>query len=368
MPGHSDNNAAIHDIPASAVQYTRLTPVTEGAPTSCVPRCATHQRLKQVFACLTFVIVFVVVTLFYQCSTCQSDCIHICNFKKPTELISTFGLLNSSRLFQNKDDNHLLQRRFPKAIVFGVRKCGTRALLQFLGLHPDIVPTYTEQHFFNRDKNYAKGMEYYLSQFPPTYENQIGVEKTPGYFISIMAPERIYRMNSSIKLIMIVRDPVTRLISDYSQLRAKNEQLGKNFSTFEEMVFTKTGDIKMKSYAVDVSLYYRHFLRWSEFFQLGQIHIVDGDAMIRDPYKEIYAVESFLGLTHKIPPDIFVYNASKGFYCTTVRLDGNSQCLGETKGREHPAVNASVVEKLRAFYRPYNEKFFSIVQRPFDWI
>jgi [heparan sulfate]-glucosamine 3-sulfotransferase 5 len=40
------------------------------------------------------------------------------------------------------------------------------------------------------------------------------------FSISIKVAERVRAMNSSIKLLLIVREPVTRAISDYTQLRS----------------------------------------------------------------------------------------------------------------------------------------------------
>jgi [heparan sulfate]-glucosamine 3-sulfotransferase 5 len=40
------------------------------------------------------------------------------------------------------------------------------------------------------------------------------------FTIFLKVPERVRAMNSSIKLLLIVREPVTRAISDYTQLRS----------------------------------------------------------------------------------------------------------------------------------------------------
>ncbi|KJH47621.1 hypothetical protein DICVIV_06280 [Dictyocaulus viviparus] len=44
-------------------------------------------------------------------------------------------------------------------IIIGVKKAGTRALLEFLRLNPNIRAPGPEVHFF--DKNYHKGLEWY---------------------------------------------------------------------------------------------------------------------------------------------------------------------------------------------------------------
>lgn len=48
---------------------------------------------------------------------------------------------------------------------------------------------------------------------PETNITEITVEKTPAYFVSKTAPGRIRSLNSTIKLIIVVRNPITRAIS-----------------------------------------------------------------------------------------------------------------------------------------------------------
>ena len=50
-------------------------------------------------------------------------------------------------------------RRLPQAMIIGVKKGGTRALLEFLRLHPDIRALGSEPHFF--DRHYARGLDWY---------------------------------------------------------------------------------------------------------------------------------------------------------------------------------------------------------------
>jgi len=52
-----------------------------------------------------------------------------------------------------------LKRRLPDVIIVGVKKCGTRALLEFLRAHADVRATGPEVHFF--DRHYDKGLDWY---------------------------------------------------------------------------------------------------------------------------------------------------------------------------------------------------------------
>jgi len=88
-----------------------------------------------------------------------------------------------------------------------------------------------EVHFFDRDGNYAKGLEWYQQQMPEVREDQISIEKSPSYFVTPEVPERIHGMNNSIKLLLIVREPVTRVISDYTQIYGLNPKSSVRKST-----------------------------------------------------------------------------------------------------------------------------------------
>lgn len=50
-------------------------------------------------------------------------------------------------------------KKLPQALIVGVKKGGTRALLEFLRVHPDIRAVGAEPHFF--DRNYEDGLGWY---------------------------------------------------------------------------------------------------------------------------------------------------------------------------------------------------------------
>lgn len=64
---------------------------------------------------------------------------------------------NVSSLFN--ESGPVESKKLPQAIIIGVKKGGTRALLEFLRVHPDIRAVGAEPHFF--DRNYDKGLEWY---------------------------------------------------------------------------------------------------------------------------------------------------------------------------------------------------------------
>lgn len=257
-------------------------------------------------------------------------------------------------------------RRFPQCIIFGVRKCGTRALLEFIGLHPHVQNAEHEMHFFDEDEKYSLGLEWYRKQMPYSYPEQITIEKSPRYFITEKVPERIYKMNSTIKLIVVLRNPTTRVISDYTQVYYNKLAKGVTFQKIEDLVIDPyTGEINTDYKAIRISIYHHHFERWLQVFKQDQILIVDGDNLIKDPVSEIKIIESFLGLEHRITKDNFYFNKTRGFFCK--KQGSFEKCLGATKGRRHQETHPSVIRKLNHFFRPHNEKLYKMIGRTFSW-
>jgi [heparan sulfate]-glucosamine 3-sulfotransferase 3 len=101
--------------------------------------------------------------------------------------------------------------------------------------------------------------------------------------------------------------------------------------------------------------------------------IVDGEKLTSDPASEIYKVQDFLGLKRAITEKHFYFNSTKGFYCQ-IKPGSRTQsyrepliCLDETKGRKHPKIDPQAIERLRDFYRPFNEKFYQLTGTNFGW-
>ncbi|XP_047475241.1 heparan sulfate glucosamine 3-O-sulfotransferase 1-like isoform X2 [Penaeus chinensis] len=257
------------------------------------------------------------------------------------------------------------QRRLPQALIIGVRKCGTRALLEMLNLHPYIQKNGAEMHFFDDDERYANGIEWYRKKMPYSFDNQITMEKTPSYFISREAPARIHAMNTSARLLLIVREPADRVLSDYTQIMESKLRKGIQIAPFHEKILTPDGEIDETYKAIKISQYAIHVLRWLNVFPRDQIHIVDGDKLIADPFSEIDKVQRFLRLPLHITAENFYFNETKGFYC--MRNETFQKCLADSKGRSHPFVDPALMSKLRKFFAPFNEQFYEMVGQNFSW-
>ncbi|XP_053143308.1 LOW QUALITY PROTEIN: heparan sulfate glucosamine 3-O-sulfotransferase 1-like [Hemicordylus capensis] len=261
-------------------------------------------------------------------------------------------------------------QQLPQTVIIGVRKGGTRALLEMLSLHPDIAAAESEVHFFDWEEHYGNGLQWYINQMPFSYPYQITFIPTDNltlgeaYFTSPKVPERVYSMNKLIKLLLILRDPTERVLSDYTQVFYNHMQKHKPYPSIEEFL-VKDGEFNVNYKAINRSLYYIHMQNWLKYFPLDHIHIVDGDKLIKDPFPEIVKVERFLKLSPQINASNFYFNKTKGFYC--LRDSGRDRCLHESKGRAHPKVDPILLEKLHGYFHEPNRKFFELVGRTFDW-
>ncbi|CAI9739525.1 heparan sulfate glucosamine 3-O-sulfotransferase 5 isoform X2 [Octopus vulgaris] len=257
------------------------------------------------------------------------------------------------------------RQRLPSCIIIGTPKSGTKALLEFIGVHPAVAVAEGEPKFFHRDDNYQKGMNYYVEKMPLSCPDQITMEKSPEYFYSDKAPFRIHKMNRTIKLILIVKNPVDRSISEYIHRRTHHS--GKEAKhSFEEIVYDdKTQKLNVGYYPIAKSVYYRYLIRWLQYFPLNQIHVADGSKLIVDPQEELLKVQDFLGLKRLISRDNFIYNNTRGFYC--LLINSESKCLPPNKGHRNVSTSKVIAKEMTKYFKPYNDMFFQLIKRNLSW-
>ncbi|XP_040578654.1 heparan sulfate glucosamine 3-O-sulfotransferase 1-like [Lepeophtheirus salmonis] len=265
------------------------------------------------------------------------------------------------------------EKRLPGVVVIGARKGGTRALIEFLKLHPLLKSSGPEIHYFDCPKKFSLGLSWYRDQMPILEENQIAMEKTPGYFHTPHVPDRIKQTLPDAKFLLIVRDPVKRLVSDYNQFRSQNMAKGETYPKLEEFIFTKSGNINTKYPPLTRSIYHLHLARWYNVFPKSSIYVVDGDTFIREPWEELKKVERFLKVYPHIESRNFYFNETKGFYCARdIRSKGiwecaRNKCLSKSKGRQKPPVDPQTLITLRQYFRAHNKIFESMINRTFTW-
>ena len=268
--------------------------------------------------------------------------------------------------------NRQFKKRLPNLLIIGVKKGGSKALLVFLGAHPKVRACKKEVHFFDEERNYRRGLKWYRNQMPESYSDEITVEKSPRYFVSSRTPKRVYRMSPDMKIVLILRDPLKRAISDYVHMKTRRQYfVDENIETI--LWNNHTGKFNANTRFIQIGLYSIYLKHWLHYFPREQIHIVNGDNLIRDPGAELVKVQRFLNIEVLIDRNDFVFHSLKRFYCLVNKPGLNAPkdkeviCLGPSKGRKHPNISDKTRRAMRSFYRQHNQELYELVGTDFGW-
>ena len=119
----------------------------------------------------------------------------------------------SSHLFVDKKFSNFIY-------IVGAQKAGTSSLHAFLEAHSDIVGAKgKEAHFFDLDIAYAKGLTYYYSYFSTHSLSKFALDSTPSYLYDHKVPCRIHGFQPKAKIIILLREPVSRAFSAYNMYK-----------------------------------------------------------------------------------------------------------------------------------------------------
>jgi hypothetical protein len=207
----------------------------------------------------------------------------------------------------------------------------------------------------------------------PAYPNQITMEKTPAYFKFEHIPDLIYKMNPKIKLLLVIRNPVTRAISSYTEFLAKYRikydpnSYDNSSRQFEDKVLEKNGEVNPNIDHIKHGIYIKHLKPWLKYFTFDQLLIIDGEKMIVDPYSVLIKVEKFLNLKPYFKKENYIFVKEKGFFCKNDEKFDKPKCESESKGRKHPFIAKEVLDKLAKFYEPFDEQLFEFLKQDPFW-
>ncbi len=107
-------------------------------------------------------------------------------------------------------------RRF---FIAGAQRCGTSYLYRLFENHPEVFmaqPLRPEPKFFLLDDEYQRGMDYYFERYFEGAEGKpLWGEKSTSYLESEKAGRRIQRHFPDASILLILRNPVYRALSNY---------------------------------------------------------------------------------------------------------------------------------------------------------
>ena len=176
----------------------------------------------------------------------------------------------------------------PDFLVIGAKRCGTSWLDKQLRKHPDIYLPQKRKEIQFFDLYYERGWDWYQSFFPVEQEvNSSGCigEVTPNYIYVPKVPELIYKHLPNCKLILMLRNPVDRLYSQYG-FKIRNEAYT---GTFQEYLQQSEVPFKRGFYGSQVE-------RYLQYFDPEQLLVLVFEEVMKQPRTELMKIFEFLSL------------------------------------------------------------------------
>ncbi len=210
--------------------------------------------------------------------------------------------------------------KLPGFVCVGGAKCGTTSLYEYLRGHPGIfLPAQKELHFFSApdllqrpngprmrsvlDDIVTTEAEY-RRHFAGMREGQIGGDISPSYLNSEHAPEAICELLGAPKIIILLRNPVDRMFSQYMHLRrAAREEL-----SFEDALAAENersaqgwGDMWLYRHSAYAAERVRRYI---ETFGRDNVLVVISEQMRGDLPATVRTILEFIGVSPDVPLDL----------------------------------------------------------------
>jgi len=238
----------------------------------------------------------------------------------------------------------------PNFLCIGVQKSGTSSLINYLNQHPQIFMQNNELHFFNRNELTESAIIKYENTFE-TNKLIVG-EKTPAYNYLQFAIDRIYNYNSNIKMILILREPISRAFSQYNMVLKYNNKTLNDVNEQQIMIdFEKEQNIKL-----------------SEIKSNGKYYIIRGkyDEIITYILSKFSRENLYICIAEEIKE-----NKQKYYNDIIHFLGGEKLCEINEKLDTHiskydKSIPKILEKKLYDIYKPHNEKLYEILGRKID--
>ena len=203
--------------------------------------------------------------------------------------------------------------RLPDFFLVGAPKCGTTALYEMIGAHPEIfVSPIKEPDFFAADIRHAAhpadaidDESRYLALFSAASPVQRLGEGSVCYLASRVAANAIHERCPDARILMVLRDPADRLFAHYraavasGSTRAKFPQWLEAAVTREKTDPAPIGPVAAGRYGVNVK-------RYLDVFPSPRVHIVWHEDYVREPAPTVRGIFRFLGVdeTQQVPASI----------------------------------------------------------------
>ena len=188
-------------------------------------------------------------------------------------------------------------------LIVGTQKGGTTALAAYLARHPQVfIPPAKEVHFFdNEEHNWCQpDWSLYHYHFRDASESQLWGEATPITMWWRPAIERLWTYNQNMRLIVILRNPITRAYSHWNMERQRGAEKLDFLEALqrEEERCRAALPLQHRAFSYISRGFYCHQLReiW-RCFPREQVLVLRQEQLADQPEATLMAVQHFLALS-----------------------------------------------------------------------
>jgi hypothetical protein len=219
--------------------------------------------------------------------------------------------------------------RTPTFFLVGAPKCGTTAMHEYLGAHPDVfVPERKEPHHFGQDirsPRFLNERHEYLALFEKARDEKAVGEASVWYLASTRAAAEIAAFEPQAKILVMLRDPVELVRSLHSFNVANGIEditdlgvaLDAGTKRFETRIVGRPAIPEFLDYT-PIGHFADQLARFQAVFPPDQIHVVIYEEFARDPATAYRGVLEFLGVGPTFRPAFERVNAARRSRSTTL--------------------------------------------------
>jgi len=192
-------------------------------------------------------------------------------------------------------------------IIGGTTKAGTTSIYNYLSAHPQVSASYRKEVNYFLDPEfegpsihrYEDGIETYGKNFDPSENAKLYLEASPDYLYSSGTPAKIKDALPYAKLVFILREPYSRLLSWYKFARQTGLIGDISASDFISEQLQGHGD-DLPSY-LEQGLYSKYLARYYDVFPASRIKVVFFEELMQDPKALSMDICTYAGIS----PDYF---------------------------------------------------------------
>jgi len=193
--------------------------------------------------------------------------------------------------------------RSPDFIGIGAQRSGTSWIYACLYEHPKACLPVKEAHFFSRERNWSKGYEWYESIFDRCPQNAKVGEFSTSYLSDPQTSKRIHQRYPQAKVIVSLRNPVTRAYSNY--MNDLKSGVVKSEISFCEALGSHPEYLDQGRYATQLKQYF-------ECFPRDHLLVLIYEDCLKDPLGFIQGIYKFIGLDSSFSPALLNEKVNEG--------------------------------------------------------